>query len=85
MANSSETTRVGYLRIIRELMDGPKTATVLHELAGLSLDSVCGFLVIAERMGLVHATHRSNALSKRRITVWHWCPMPGKVPETAKP
>lgn len=83
---SSKAYREGYLEIILALMDGPKSAKVLAELSGMSLNTVGDFLDILEEKKMAWPTVcKPNAGRGWRVTLWHWCPVPGQIPESAQP
>lgn len=85
---SSKAYRDGYIQIILDLIDGPKTASVLAESSGMTLNTVCDFLDLLEeaKPQLVYPTTcRPKGSEGRRVTLWHWCPVPGQIPDTAKP
>lgn len=82
---ATQPYRDGYLQIIEDLMDGPKTATVLAASSRMTLNTVGDFLARLEARHMAHPVSTRAEGSNRRVTVWHWCPIPGEIPDTAKP
>lgn len=67
--------------LIRYLVLGPKTAAQLFELVDFCEPSLRGALLIAEECGLVY---RAGSGGPAGPFVYHWCPVPFEVPETAR-
>lgn len=74
-----------HLNVIEALMDGPKTIEALIEASGLSKASAYSLVNRLEDRFLVIRRPYMNPETQRRASLYHWCPTPGQIPETALP
>lgn len=72
------------LSVIVALMDGPKTVQCLMDETGVSKHTMLDLLHLLEEAGLAHPKKAHAGPKFNLVTVWHWCPVPGEIPDTAK-
>jgi hypothetical protein len=81
---SNGNQRRKHIDVIRELMKRPRTVKDLMDLCELGENALRDLLLILAESGLVHITIRVTEGGHRPANVFHWCPVPFEVPETAK-
>jgi hypothetical protein len=70
--------------VIRELVKQPRTIPELRQLCELGENATRDLLLILVESGLVRVTPGQRNGRCRPANVFHWCPVPFEVPETAK-
>jgi hypothetical protein len=82
--NSNGNARRKQFDVVRELVRKPCTIPELGQLCDLGENAIRDLLIIAMESGLVHITPGVRTSRARPANVFHWCPVPFEVPETAK-
>lgn len=82
--SARDSYREAHYDLVAALVDGPKTTDVLIEMTRLSKSTVYELLNMLEDRLLVYRKRTKSPGVGPSPSVWHWCPVPGEIPETAR-
>lgn len=80
----AESLRGAYLDLIEALLDGPKTTDALIEISKLKKSAVYELLNMMEDRFMVFRQRMRSTGVGPSPSLWHWCPVPGEIPASAK-